>query len=135
MTGAPVASNGIGLGNIIFVLFVLSLVILLIGVSRYVFIWSRRFSAKGPKTRRLSIRESLFLDPKRRLVTIDYRGRNSGKTGILLLGGNRDLFLGWVDETPALADSVASGSVLSVQEKARTLDRKDVRDTMPEKGE
>lgn len=54
---------------------------------------ARGVVARRPQAgRRLAIRETIALDPRRRLVVITCDGRDAA----LLTGGPTDLFLGWL---------------------------------------
>ncbi len=57
---------------------------------------ARNVVARRPQAgRRLAIRESIALDPRRRLIVITCDGRDAA----LLTGGPTDVFLGWLSGT------------------------------------
>lgn len=57
---------------------------------------ARSVVARKPQVgRRLAIRESIALDPRRRLIVVTCDGRDAA----LLTGGPTDLFLGWLSST------------------------------------
>lgn len=82
-------------GGYLYVIAVLCFVILLIWGSRYLLMYFFRSPLGSKKMRDLSIEESLILDQKRRIILISYQKRKA----LLLIGGNNDVFLGWVEDT------------------------------------
>lgn len=59
-----------------------------------------RLAGRGGARRRLSLQESLSLDPRRRVVLL----RCDGREALVLVGGAQDVLLGWLPTSVAFRE-------------------------------
>jgi flagellar protein FliO/FliZ len=61
------------------------------------------FAQRPSGTRLLSVRDSLALDSRRRMLVV----RCGARDAVVLIGGSQDLVVGWLDQPPAANDPPA----------------------------